>query len=204
MSVTDVQICNMALQELGANRIINLTTETKEEATLCNLFYRPVVDEVLRSHPWNCATWYQTLAQVDSGDADYLLTNFDKWEYQYALPVNPYCLRVLEISDYPDADYEIVRDYLLCNLETTATTVVKLKYIQRIEDESKFDSLLVRAIAYRLAADLTDKLTNSRKTRSEMLELFEWALRNARAIDGLESTAPDVDNDDWKTAGGWR
>ena len=199
MPATDVVICNLALQELGANRIAAISAEGKEETVLCNLYYGPVVEEVLRSHPWNCAIWYQPLAQVDSGDEKYMLTNLSKWAYQYTLPTNPYCLRPLEIPGYPGASYEIVNRYLLTNL-----TKVTLKYIQRVEDESLFDALLVRAIAYRLAADLTDKLTNSRKTRSEMLEIYEWALRKAKGIDCMESTNQETPNDDWQTAGGWR
>lgn len=198
MPVTDVQICNLALQELGANRIINLS-ETREEAVLCNLFYVPIVEEVLRSHEWNCALWYQSLAPVNSDDAKYLLGSISKWRYQYALPTNPYCLRAVEIPDHPKAKYEVINRYLLCNL-----TSVTLKYVQRLEDESHFDSLLVRSIAYRLAADLADKITNSRVTRSEMMNQYEWSLKNARAIDGIESEEPETDNDDWSTGGGFR
>jgi len=198
MPVTKVQLCNLALQELGANRIISLS-ETREEAVLCNLFYDPVVEEVLRAHEWNCALWYQPLAQVDSGDANYVLGSLDKWSYQYKLPTNPYCLRALEIPDHPEADYEVINRYLLCNL-----TAVTIKYIRKLEDESHFDSMLVRAIAYRLAADLADKITNSSTKRNEMIEKYEWAKRNAMAIDGIERERPQTDNDDWSTGGGFR
>jgi hypothetical protein len=196
MPVTKVALCNMALQEISGNRIIKLS-ETKEEGVLCNLYYDSIVEEVLRAHPWNCALWYQSLAKVESGDARYMLGNLSKWGYQYALPESPYCLRVLEIPDYPRTPYQVASRYLLCNLSSAFT----IKYTRKIEDESHFDPLLVRAIIYRLAAELTDKVTNSRVTRREMLDMYEWQLLRAEGINDLESTPSEPENDDWKTAG---
>jgi len=191
---TKVEICNMALQELGANRIINLT-ESREEAVLCNLFYETARDEVLRKLAPNFADWYQSLAQVSSDDANYMLSDLDEWEYQYALPVSPYCLRVLGIPDYPNQPYVIANRYLLTNLEE-----VTIKYTQRVEDEAKFDPLFIRALSYRLAMDLTDKITNSRKTRAEVQALYNWAVGEATLIDAVEGKHEELE-DTWVDAG---
>ena len=48
-----VDICNSALNALGASTIISLT-ENSKNARLCNQRYEPVRDAVFRSHPWNC------------------------------------------------------------------------------------------------------------------------------------------------------
>jgi len=37
-----------------------------------------------------------------------------------------------------------------------------------------------------------------------MIEKYEWAKRNAKAIDGIERERPQTDNDDWSTGGGFR
>jgi len=182
------QICNMALTPLGDQRIHDIDDDSGESAVLCRLYYDIIVDEVLRSHPWNCAVWYQSLAALSSDDDDYLLDMYEDYEYQYVLPTAPHCLRVLSIPSYPDEDYKIIGGYLLCNLEE-----VTIEYIGRITDPTKFDPLLVGAIAYRLAADLAMKITESEKTRNDMMSMYEWQLNQAKTIDGIESEAPQVE-----------
>lgn len=188
MSVSEVQICNLALTELGTGLISNYETDTSEKAVLCRLYFDTVVEEVLRSHEWNCAIWYQSLAALASTDDDYLLEDYDKYDYQFQLPTAPRCLRALCIPDDPDYDYKIASGYLFTNLET-----VVLKYIRLVEDVTKFDSLLVRAIAYRLAADMASRITGATKTRNEMLAIYDMQLIRAIDIDGQESEKPQTE-----------
>jgi hypothetical protein len=55
--------------------------------------------------------------------------------------------------------------------------------VQRLIDPSKFDPLLVKAISYRLAADLAVTLSHSLKNRQEMLALYELQRKRAITID---------------------
>ena len=48
-----VDICNEAMDLLGAATITALT-ENSKEARLCNRRFSTVRDATLRSHPWNC------------------------------------------------------------------------------------------------------------------------------------------------------
>ena len=48
-----VEICNSALNSLGASNIISLTEDSKN-ARLLNQRYISVRDAVFRSHNWNC------------------------------------------------------------------------------------------------------------------------------------------------------
>ena len=178
----------MALTELGAGKISDYLTGTSEKAVNCRLFYEPTVDEVLRSHEWNSAIWYQSLAEIASTDDNYLLTDYEEWDYQFQLPTNPYCLRPLEIPDYPSYDYEIASGYLITNLET-----VVLKYIRRLTDPTMFDPILVKAIAYRLAADMAVKITGSQQERATMLVAYDLQLNRAKDINGRESEDPKVE-----------
>ena len=188
MSVSETEICNMALGKLGAGRISNYAADTSEKGVICRLYYETVVDEVLRSHEWNCAIWYQSLSQIASDDANYLLTNYDGYSYQFQIPTNPFCLRVLEIPNYPGYDYEVVSGFLLTNLSE-----VTIKYIRRIENTTKFDTLLVKAIAYRLAAELAVRITNSISVRNDMLQMYERQLTRAIDIDARESENPQTE-----------
>ena len=48
-----VDICNGALNQLGATTILSLTEDSKN-ARLCNSRYTQVRDGLFRTHPWNC------------------------------------------------------------------------------------------------------------------------------------------------------
>ena len=48
-----VDICNSALNLLGASTISALTDDTKN-ARLCNQRYEPIRNRIFRSHSWNC------------------------------------------------------------------------------------------------------------------------------------------------------
>ena len=48
-----VDICNGALNQLGATTILSLTEDSKN-ARLCNSRYTQVRDALFRTLPWNC------------------------------------------------------------------------------------------------------------------------------------------------------
>ena len=70
---------------------------------------------------------------------------------------------------------------------------VVIKYIRRIEDPTQFDSLLVKAISYRLAADLAIRVTNSKADRNDMLAIYDLQLTRAIDIDAREREKPQIE-----------
>ena len=82
-----VDICNEAMDLLGAATITALT-ENSKEARLCNRRFETVRDSVLRAHPWNVAITRAALAK-DSATPAFGFTS------QFTLPTDPFCLRVL-------------------------------------------------------------------------------------------------------------
>ena len=58
-----VSIANLALISLGADTIMSLDEDSKP-ARLINNIYEFIRDEVLRSHPWNFAIRWASLAQL--------------------------------------------------------------------------------------------------------------------------------------------
>ena len=121
-----IQICNSALNQLGASSITALT-ENSKNARLCNERYETVRDAVFRSHPWNCLVKRVQLAK-DTETPAWGFTN------QYTLPSD--CLRVLQIKDY-NLDYKIEGRKLLINEDT-----VFLIYLAQITDVNELDVLL--------------------------------------------------------------
>ena len=118
-----VDICNSALNQLGASTIISLT-ENSKNARIISQRFDSVRDQVFREHPWNALTKRVKLAQ-DSQAPVY------EFSFAYTLPSD--CLKVLSFSDSTseylaknDINYKIENGKLL-----TSSSVVYLKYISR-------------------------------------------------------------------------
>ena len=172
-----VDICNGALNQLGATTILTLTEDSKN-ARLCNARYTQVRDSVFRSHPWNCLQKRLQLA----ADSDAPAWGFTK---QYTLPAD--CLRVLTILDY-DADYKIEGRKIL-----TDNSTMKILYISRIEDPNEYDELLRETLSAAIAADIAYAVTSSNPTATNMYNLFQSKLKEARFVDSTEgqNLSPD-------------
>ena len=172
-----VDICNGALNQLGASTILTLTEDSKN-ARLCNARYTQVRDSVFRSHPWNCL---QKRIQLASDTAT------PAWGFtkQYTLPAD--CLRVLTILDY-DADYKIEGRKIL-----TDNSTMKILYISRVEDPNEYDELLRETLSAALAADIAYAITSSNPTATNMFNLFQSKLKEARFVDSTEgqNLSPD-------------
>ncbi len=172
-----VDICNGALNQLGASTILSLTEDSKN-ARLCNARFTQIRDGVFRSHPWNCLQKRVQLAADSTAPA---------WGFtqQYTLPAD--CLRVLTILDY-DADYKIEGRKIL-----TDNSSMKILYISRVTDPNEYDELLRETLSAALAADIAYAITSSNPTASNMFNLFQDKLKEARFVDSTEgqNLSPD-------------
>lgn len=169
-----VDICNSALNMIGATNIIALTEDSKS-ARVCNQRFANVRDAVMRAHPWNCIVTRASLA------ADTETPAFT-FAYQYTLPTDPYCLRVLHL-DYHDLEYKVEGRKIM-----TDESELNLVYLARVEDPNEYDMLLVEAMAARLAADISFNLANSSSLTPVMWDLYTKKLSEARFVDASEGT----------------
>ena len=189
-----VDICNEAMDLLGAATITSLT-ENSKEARLCNRRFNTVRDAVLRSHPWNTAVTRASIAR------DSVAPAFG-FSYQYTMPTDPYCLRVLsfwnsnvdnEIAAYDSqVMYKIEGRKILSNEGTC-----KITYIGRVTDTEQFDPMLSNTIAHRLAAETAYAITGSTSVSQQMQQLYEFRLREARSMDGMEGYPDKIIADDF-------
>ena len=177
-----IQICNSALNQLGASSITALT-ENSKNARLCNERYETIRDAVFRSHPWNCLIKRVQLAQ----DTDTPAWGFT---YQYTLPSD--CLRVLQIKDY-NLDYKIEGRKLLIN-----ESEVYLIYSAQITDVNELDVLLRETISAGLASDVAYNITSNLQVSKLMAEKYQAKLSEARHTDSSEgyNTDPTKGNTD--------
>lgn len=167
-----VDICNSALNQIGASNIISLTEDSKA-ARICNQRFTFIRDSVFRSHPWNCLTTRATITPDTAAPA----FEFSK---QFTLPTDPFCLRVLQLSD-TDILYKIEGRKLLCDESS-----IEMIYIGRVEDGNQYDLLLIEALAAAMAADLAYPLVGSSALGANMYQLYQNKLTEARFVDATE------------------
>jgi hypothetical protein len=181
MATSVVQIVNNALIKIGASTILTLT-ENSEAARAANLIYEQVRDASIRDHVWNFAIRRVELAQNSTAPAF-------EFSYQYNLPSD--CLRVLQMEDM-GMYYKIEGGKLLTD-EGTA----KILYLSRVEDVNLFDALFVEALSARIAAELSVTLSESNTLYSNMMEMYQRKIADARSMDAQESGYQELIADTW-------
>jgi hypothetical protein len=165
-----VDICNGALNQLGATTILSLTEDSKN-ARLCNSRYTQVRDAVFRSHPWNCLQQRVELAQSTITPA---------WGYSFKYDLPGDCLRLLRILDY-DSDHKVEGRSILSN-----NSSMKILYISRVTDPNQYDENLRETLSAALAADIAYAITSNNTTQQNMIALYQEKLRDARFVDSTE------------------
>ena len=165
-----VDICNGALNQLGATTILSLTEDSKN-ARLCNSRYTQVRDAVFRSHPWNCLQQRVELASS---------TDTPAWGYSFKYDLPGDCLRLLRILDY-DSDHKVEGRSILTN-----NSSMKILYISRVTGPNQYDENLRETLSAALAADIAYAITSNNTTQQNMIALYQEKLRDARFVDSTE------------------
>jgi hypothetical protein len=186
-----IDICNSALNLLGASTISALTDDSKN-ARLCNQRYEPIRDRVFRSHAWNCLHKRVQLAQNTTAPVV-------EYSYAYALPAD--CLRVLKIHNGTTDSIKSEMDYKLegRNIVTNEGTVY-LIYIAKITDPNEYDTYLQESISHQLAADIAYAITNNATLANNYMARADERLREARFIDATENSLGTIESNEFTDA----
>lgn len=190
----------MALSRIGLEDITSLTDDTGR-AIACRLSYQNVVDEVILGHDWVCTRHMIDLTAMASAP-------IYKFDYQYLLPANPYCLRVREVADLSELPikYQMMGRYILCD----EPDGLYLSYSKRITDPTELDGILSNCISLRLASWIEPRFGDSITRRKSILEEYGGLILQAKiegamqdyANDETERSADTEDgNSDWSQAG---
>ena len=179
---SEVQLCNLALANVGDEQITSLT-ENSKAARLCNLVYEPMRDATLRAHPWNFAIKRIELAANT-------LTPAYEYNTQFTLPSD--FLRLIGTNMLDTAKFTVEGNQLLCNV-----SALKIKYIYAVTDPNVFDWLFNEALSARIAAELSIAMTDNRSLTVDLFNLFSTKLSDARTADATEGTPDDITADTW-------
>jgi hypothetical protein len=175
MPPSKISVVNQALTHLGA-RTIGSLAENSEAARRAALLWDDTVDEVLRAYPWKFASLILPLTV--------LAETTPEWTYLYAMP--PDCLRVWRvfnqivagssIAAIPVWDNEGVEDWKkqqeqefermlapTSRLQAIASDLPSAyaHFTARVADPSVWDASCVKAMGYKLAAELCRHLVGN-------------------------------------------
>ena len=186
-----VDMCNSALNLLGASTISALTDDSKN-ARLCNQRYDSVRNRVFRSHAWNCLHKRLQLAQNSTAPVI-------EYTYAYALPSD--CLRVLKVHNGTTDSIKSAIDYKLegRNIVTDEGTIY-LIYVALDTDPNNYDTYLQESISHQLAADLCYAITNNASLANNYMSRADERLREARFIDATENSLDTVESNEFTDA----
>jgi len=176
-----VEICNRALEKLGAGSITSLADDTVE-ARACALLFDTARDAVLRRYAWNFAVKRTNLAALAAAPS---------WGFDAAYPLPADCLRVLEVQD--DDAWAVEEGNILSDVGDP----IYIRYIAQITDTAQFDPLFVEALASKLAYEMAEHLTQSSTKKDQAAKDFAATLLEAARTDGLESTPSTLPEGSW-------
>lgn len=186
MSLSAVQVCNRALDILGADPILSLADNT-EAGRLCNRNYAAVRDAVLRAYPWNAAMRRAALPALAEAPA---------WGAAFAYELPSDCLRLWRVENEGFADWRVEGRRVVSDIGPP----LRVLYLASLDDTGLLDPLMGEAIAGRLAADLAYRLTGSTSLGAQAWSMYQAKLAEARRVDAQEGTPDGLVARDWLDA----
>jgi hypothetical protein len=185
MATSDVSICNLALQKLGAARITALTDDSRN-ARSCNACYTLERDKELRAHPWTFATKRIVLAPDATAPA---------FDFDYAFSIPQDCLRILPPNTYA-LDWKFESNKILTNAGDT----LNLVYTARIEDPTVYDPCFVEALACKMAWHMCEEITQSNQKKADVASEYKFAIADAKKSNAFEKLSDTPPEDSWVAA----
>lgn len=224
---TDIDICNMALSEIGTQSTIASFAEQSNEAIQCALWYDTMRKRLLRAAQWGFARTQVTLTQV----ADAIPDNTAPFPYlfSYAYPDDALKIRYIlqtpiTTNGAPPPDLVVspatwytpsrANRFIIAN-QTIGMATVKViltnvgwvnidpntgaigVYTQDVIDVGLMDEMFIGALASALAYKLCIPLSGNVGMREEFKKSATDTVMEARAADGNEAIPSSDIRVDW-------
>lgn len=193
-TASEVNICNLALQQMGrSERIASLAETTTQAGPICALQYPISRDAVLRAFPWNFAQRRASLSAFAEEPA---------FEYTNHFKLPSDFLFLTEIFESFDAPYKLETfssssSGAIRVILTDLGEPLKIRYTARISDATLFDPLFITTLAAHIAAEVAIPLTETRAKAQSLWQVYQQKLIEARKIDSQEGTPDPMQSGSW-------
>lgn len=197
-----VEICNRALQKLGAQRITALT-ENSKNARACLTCYEALRDAELRKHRWSFSIKRFQLAASATAPL---------FGRQTAYPLPAGALKLLD----PDPNWNFSGDYASSNTGNNNSALdfiiegteilsdqaapLNVRLVMKQDDPNKMDPLFREALAAKMALEMCEEITQSNTKKESLREDYKTAIADAKKANGIEVPPQMPPIDSWLTA----
>lgn len=157
MSITQIDICNLALSRLGNRTTVeNLDEPKKQEEKTFAKWYDISRKSALKLMLPSFAKTREIWAKVDGYKPAFGYDNAYKYKND--------CVRILGVDnlDVKENDYSIEGEYLLTNYNFE--NGLPVRFIRDITDTSKFTADFIQLFSWLLAYDVCLEITKDRKS----------------------------------------
>lgn len=186
-SVTD--ICNGALQKLGAKKITDIDDPKDKNALACKNCYSRLRDKRLQSHPWAFAI---ERAQLSANVTAPLFGV----ENQFPLPAD--FLRLLppdERENWNDLDRRIEGRKIV----TDEGGPLNIRYVKRVLDPNDMDPLFMDVLMCDMALEMSEEFTQSNQKKQVFKDDRKTALDEAKRTGAIQKPPAKPSTDTWES-----
>ena len=183
-----MRVANLALQKLGAGEIVSMSEDTRERRAITRC-YTMLRDRELRAHNWNFSIKRAVLAPSSVAPL---------FEFAKAFPLPSDCLRPLPPAR--DVDWTIEYHEGSKHILTNEGTVIYLRYVSRVTDETQFDPLFADMLACKIAWHCCEEITQSNQKKADIEREYDKAKADAKRTNAFEQATPQEPEPPWLTA----
>ena len=200
MAQDQTSLYNLALSAVGTRTSVSITTERSREAEICNRWYEPVRDQVLRAAPWASAKEVALLAV--SAERDYTIdwaagAPQPPWRFRYALPANYLRARFLDSFARFDLGQYAGAPSLFTDVEEPVLT-----YTIRQTNVGAWDVDLYMAVVMGLAGHIAMPLHGKPQRAAAAIDQANMSIIQARVNAANEQQVTYDSLPDWLIARG--
>lgn len=188
--ITEVDICNLALDRLGQRPITSIDSPTTEVEYICARHYHATRQELLRSFIFNFAKKYDTWEKSTDHTPEFTYTS------AFYLPDD--FIRLCQIGDITIGAqiagklFDIVENYLYTSSDEDGD--LKVVYIKDAKNPTEFDPLFTRLLVLMLARNMAYKFTLKNTFVNKLEDEVEKLELRAAAISGQEKPPIRIQN----------
>ncbi|WP_413616410.1 hypothetical protein MRB56_09085 [Halomonas cupida] len=185
-----VQICNMALANIGSYVPIQSLSEHSKEARACALYYDHCLDILLREFEWNFAKRSIELASLGEPP--------EGWMYRYQYPTDAlYVVRLgqFALKNCKDDLSRLKNMFMIVGTDSgkailSNTDDASCVYIAKPENPNVMGPMFVDALAWSISSRIAPGITGDRQTTIDASGMYNLMLNKAIARDLSESSEP--------------
>ena len=181
MTISRVQIFNIALNILGVSTPLETVNSNDNKAILLNNYYELARDYVLKDFDWNFASCFRELTLIEKQE------NGSKFKYAFDYPNDCICARdVFEKGEY------VLSKFCVSSLMSGAKVIFTdvehpvLRYTRKIDKETYFSCEFSMALSYYLASLTSNVIVGSLQKGEMAYEKYKQILKRARVLNAQE------------------